>query len=225
MIAGQLCSSSALGPLAHAHNQRHDPDVGKANAKPDPDSPDLLPDLTVLLRRYANGEEPAVIEAIAAQVYDRLHALAQCRLRGQPADASLRATALADEVFVKLFSGALRQWENRTHFFKVASVALRTVLIDHARRRASQPRTLAEPSVLDSLTDEYERRAHGLSALGESLERLRSRDPLKVEIVELRFFGGRTLAEVAELLNVSVRTVEREWAAAREWLREDIGHG
>ncbi len=187
---------------------------------PTPD-PEAVTNLTALLRRHASGDEGA-IEAIAKQVYDSLHGLAQRRVGRSPANASQPATALAHEAFFKLFSGAPREWQDRAHFFKVASAALRTILVDHARRRAARPRTVSDPSVLDALTDSYDQRAHGLPALGESLERLRERAPLQAEIVELRFFGGRTLQEVAELLGTPLRSVEREWAQARAWLREDV---
>lgn len=179
--------------------------------------------VTVLLQRLSAGEAGAADELIPL-VYQELRGLARRRMADQPAQHTLGTTGLVHEAYLRLAGGSGGPWEGRRHFLRVASRAMRSVLVDHARRKQAEKRggsRSAEP--LDELCALYEERSLDLVALDEALEGLATKDEELARIVELRFFGGLENAEVAEVLGCSTRTVERGWRTARSWLSTRLG--
>ncbi len=157
------------------------------------------------------------------QVYDELRAIAARYLRRERAGHTLQATALVHECILKFSNGADVCWENRAHFLRTAARAIRQVLVDHAiahRRikRGGDRKRL--PLDEDSLADAQ--RDPNLVELDDALDRLAEIDPRKARVVELRFFGGLTNDETAQVLALSARTVERDWRLARAWLHKEI---
>jgi RNA polymerase sigma factor (TIGR02999 family) len=162
-----------------------------------------------------------------AQAYDDLHGLARRQMAGQAPGHTLQATALVGEVFMKLAprmkdadGKPVALWKDRRHLLGLASRVMRSVLVDHARRRKAKKRTApGERVALDQAVLEFEQSAGDLSALDAALEQLQKQDPRLVELVELHYFGGLGLAEVAEALGTSQRSVERQWRLAKARLR------
>ena len=178
--------------------------------------------VTRLLRRWHEGDVAAA-DALLPLVYEQLHGLARRYMRHQRADHTLQATALVHEAWLKVASTADADWQHRRHFIGVAARAMRSVLTDHARSRGRHKRTAAAERVpLDDLVEELEERAHDLVALDEALARLAEHEPHLVRLVELRFFGGLTMPEIAEALERSLRSIERDWRDARTLLRGAI---
>ena len=149
-----------------------------------------------------------------------------CQMGDQRIGHTLQATALLNEAYVRLVGDGVSEFADKRHFLKVAAAAMRTVLVDHARRRDSRKRgggNEREPfEALESVAAVYEERASDLVALDEALSGLAEVDEQLARIVELRFFGGLENKEVAELLECSTRTVERGWATARAWLQSAL---
>ena len=139
------------------------------------------------------------------------------------ADRTLQATALLNEAWLKLFSGANEHWNDRAHFFAVASRAMRSILIDSRRRRGTAKRSPdGEREPLDALVDAYEQRSGDLLRLDVALERLAKLDPDQARVVEMRFFGGRSTTEIAQAVGRSQRSIERDLTAAKAWLRRSM---
>lgn len=176
--------------------------------------------ITLLLQRMSAGDESArekVFQAIHAELHRRARGLLGARSR----DHSLQASALVNETYLKLVQHEGVQWESRKHFFCVAAKAMRSVLVDHARGKARRKRVpLEDDSSFSSLVDRFEERATDLLALDRALEALAREDDQAARVVELRFFAGLTAAETARVLDLSVRTVDRDWEFARAWLRD-----
>lgn len=178
--------------------------------------------VTELLSAVRAGEEEA-FEELLPIVYDQLHSLAGRQLRRERADHTLQPTALVHEAYLRLVGERDRIWENERHFLWIAATAMRRVLVHHAeKRRAAKRGGNNDRLPLDEAMLMYEERAQDLIALDESLDRLAAVDERKARIVELRFFGGLSLEDTARLLDVSSRTVEREWRVARAWLKSEI---
>lgn len=179
--------------------------------------------VTQLLEGCARGEEEA-FERLLPLVYDELRRIAARQLRRERSDHTLQTTALVHEAWLKLVGQEERAWANRHHFLAIAALAMRRVLLKHAARKKALKRggDLARGDWDDALAL-YEDRAGDLLALDESLRRLEDLDPEAAKVVELRFFGGLLVPEVAEALGISERTVERRWRSARAWLRKDLG--
>lgn len=184
------------------------------------DSP-TSPPITRLLAEWRAGDERAR-DAIVAQVYDELRGLAARHLASERPDHTLQATALVHEAYGRLV-GADIAWEDRAHFFAVASGTMRRVLVDHARARGAEKRggalvavTLPEGLLAD------EAPADRLLDLDRALERLAGFDPRKERVVELRYFGGLNATEIASVLEVGVATVQRDLRAARAWLLREL---
>lgn len=175
-----------------------------------------------LLHAWGNGDD-AALARLAPLVESELHRLAVSFLRRERPDHTLQTTALINEVYVRLIDDAPVDWQNRAHFYGIAAQLMRRVLVDHARRRQKLKRGGGALRV--SLT-EAERVAEGLSAdviaLDEALSSLSEFDARKSQIVELKFFGGLQEEAIAEVLNVSLRTVQREWNLARAWLYKEL---
>ena len=180
-------------------------------------------DITLLLRRVGAGDAAAQ-EALYVRIQERLRELANDFVRGQPGDATLGTTALVNEAYLRLAGGPEGEWKDRRHFFAVAAMAMRSVLVDHSRRkRAAKRGGDMERVPLDGLAAPFEESAGDLLDLDEALDALAALHARAARVVELRFFAGLTCPEAADVLGVSKATVEREWEFARAWLRERLG--
>ena len=181
--------------------------------------PDGSNSVTRLLARWREGDADAR-DALVDRVYGELRRVAGRRLRGERADHSLSPTALIHETFIRLADRPVVDWQDRAHFFAVASNLMRRILVDHARARRAEKRGGGRRRVTLSVAEAM---AEGesdldLMALDEALDRLSALDPRQGRIVELRFFAGLSIEETAEVLQVSSGTVKREWRVARAWL-------
>src|SRR5688572_4982575 len=176
-------------------------------------------DATQILTAASRGDAEAAAR-LWPLVYDELREVSAAFLRREPPDLTLQATALVHEAFLRLVDQTRVEWRDRTHFCAVAAQAMRRILIDHARARNARKRGSAwERVLLDEAVQVFSERSVDLLALDEVLSRLAGLDPREARVVELRFFGGLSNPEVADLLGVSLRTVEDDWRAARAWLR------
>jgi RNA polymerase sigma factor (TIGR02999 family) len=171
-----------------------------------------------LLVNWGNGDQAALDELIPL-VYDELRRIAGRYMRREGQGHTLQTSALINEAYLRLVDQRSVQWQNRAHFFGVAAQLMRRILVDHARRRLRAKRgggaqmvSLAEPAVMSKEVAE-------VIALDVALNNLAGIDPRKSQIVEMKFFGGLTTEEVAEVLKVTSRTVEREWRKAKAWLK------
>ena len=161
-------------------------------------------------------------------VYDQLHRIARGqRSKRGPAARSLGTTEIVHEVYLKVAGGQAQDFENRGHFFAVATVAMRNLLFDQARRRLSAKRRGDEEAVSydDAIGVEERQEAEQLLALKIALEKLDDEDARLRQVVELRFFGGLSEVEAAHVLDVAPRTIRRDWVRARAWLRAHLGEG
>ena len=179
-------------------------------------------DITQLLEDWQRGDGTAA-SRLLPMVYDDLRRLAKEYFRNQRDDHTLQPTALVHEVYLRLLGQRQCNWENRAQFFCVGAQAMRTLLIDHSRRkravkRGGDRRRLA----LDEIVEPARRREEYLIALDDALKDLELLDPQLVQIVELRFFAGLSMQEAAEVIGISLRTAERQWTTARAWLRSAL---
>lgn len=185
----------------------------------------LPDDLTRLLLAWRDGE-PGAIDRLAPLVYDELRRQARLQLRGERAGHTLQPTALVHEAFLRLVGQSRAQWQNREQFFAVASRAMRRVLVDHARARMAAKRGDGQTFVvLDEARAASAPPGVDVLALDQALDRLAAIDLRQARVVELRYFGGLTAPETAAALDVSLATVNRDWAMARAWLFREIGGG
>lgn len=181
-------------------------------------------EISRLLTAARAGERQAG-ERLFAILYDELRRIAALHRRKEPAHHSLQTTALVHEAYTRLAGQERMAWKNRGQFLAVASQAMRRVLVDHARRRKAAKRGGGVPdSTLDSVVVAMESSAD-LVELDMALDKLAELDRRGAQVVELRFFAGLTVPEVARTLGLSRATVEREWAAARAWLRRELDVG
>lgn len=176
-------------------------------------------ELTRMLEEARSGRTEAFDSAYAL-LYDELQGLAH-RVRGGRAGETLNTTALVHEAYAKLLPSAHHDWQGRQHFLRVAARAMRQVLMDAARRKGADKRAGAVVTLNEELAADPVTRAD-LLALDEALERLGQLDPRQVQIVECRYFAGMSVEETAQALDVSERTVKRDWAAARAWLAREL---
>lgn len=176
--------------------------------------------------KAAGGSDRASAEDLLPHVYDELRMLARRYLSRERPGHTLQPTALVHEAYIKLVDQSKVDWQGRTHFFAVGAKVMRHLLIDHARGkgRAKRGGGRQRVTLADGLMPFGGREldAEDLLALNESLDRLAELDPRQARIVELRFFGGLTVPEVALILEVSRRTVEGDWAHARAWLKREL---
>jgi RNA polymerase sigma factor (TIGR02999 family) len=183
----------------------------------DPDHPPSPSDATRLLQAIGGGDAAAA-EQLLPLVYDELHRRAGRLMAGRQAGHTLQPTALIHEAFLRLVDQDDLRVESRLHFFHVAAQAMRYVLADHARAKGAGKRgSGARPMTLDDVPA-TQIDASDVLAIDEALARLAEIDPQLAKIVELRFFGGLEHAEVAEVVGISLRSVERGWRVARAWL-------
>lgn len=183
-------------------------------------------EITNLLLKWGEGEERALDELISL-VYPELRRIARLFMRRENPQHTLQTSALINEAYLRLVDQQAVAWNDRAHFFAVAAQVMRHILIDHARRhryakRGGGAQRVDLDSVVVAAADE---RATEFVALDEALKRLAKIDPRKEKIVELRFFGGLTVEETAEVMKVSEITVKRDWRSARAWLLREIGDG
>ena len=178
--------------------------------------------ITLLLHQVRDGA-PGAFDRLLPLVYDELREVARRALSREQPGHTLHATELVHEAFFKLTGGGGTDWRDRAHFLAIASRAMRQVLVEHARRRLADKRgsgvvhvTLDEGTAARATTDE------ALVALDDALERLGTMQPRLRTLVEHRFFGGLSEREIAEVLGVSERTVQRDWMRARAWLHKEL---
>lgn len=178
-------------------------------------------EVTVLLERFRSGDSSAQDKLIPLLV-EELRRLARQQLRSERPGHTLQPTALVNEAYLRLIGDQARDWRSRAHFIGVSVLVMRRILIDHARRKQAQKRGGVEPALAIESEEfpglSYEQ-ADELVALNVALDRLDEVNPRQRQIVELRYFGGLSVEETAEVLSVSPVTVKRDWAAARAWLR------
>ncbi|HQR36725.1 MAG TPA: sigma-70 family RNA polymerase sigma factor [Blastocatellia bacterium] len=180
--------------------------------------------ITQLLIKWRTGDQSALDELLA-QIYGQLRRLAKYYLRQERPDLTLQPSDLVHEVYLRLVDEQEIDWQNRAHFFGIASVRMRHILVEHARSRQAAKRGGGEYRLSLSAADrQAEDRDVNLLALDDALQRLESIDSQKSRIVELRYFGGLTIEETAEAMNISPATVKRDWSMARAWLRSELSH-
>ena len=171
-----------------------------------------------------NSPSPASPDELVSRLYDELRTLAHVHLRRERTGHTLDTTSLVNEAYLRLAPQAGLAGLDRTHFFAAASNTMRRVLVDHARKRKRQKRGGGEPPArledVEALLSEEE--AEELIVLDQALERLEAANPRGSAVVQHRFFAGLSLEETAELLGVSTKTVQRDWLAARAWLRKEV---
>ena len=178
--------------------------------------------VTQLLLAWREGEESA-LEKLTPVVYEELRRLAHRYMAGERAAHTLQTTALVNEAYVRLIDGKQVNWQNRAHFFAVSARLMRRILVDWARSRQSQKRGDQPQQVtLDDALMLTRGRNEDLVALDEALKSLTGVDPRKSQVVEMRFFGGLSVEETAEVLKVSPDTVLRDWRLAKLWLLREL---
>ena len=181
-------------------------------------------EVTGILLAWGQGDE-AALEKLMPLVYAELKRLARHYLKGERAGNVLQTTALVNEAYLRLIDARRVQWQNRAHFFAISAQLMRRVLVDAARKRNFQKRGggAMQVSLNDALPLDNQR-GPDLIALDDALQSLAEFDPRKSKVVELRFFGGLSVKETAEVLQVSQDTVMRDWSLARAWLFNELGH-
>jgi RNA polymerase sigma factor (TIGR02999 family) len=185
-------------------------------------SPDQ--DVSRLLRAWTGGDSSA-LEELAPIVYDELRRLARHYMSLERTGHSLQATALVNEAYVRLVDYKRMRWENRAHFFAVSAQLMRRILVDHARRRNLKRGAGFQHVSLDETVEVGGDQDQNLIGLDEALQALARIDSRKSQVVELRFFGGLSVEEAAEVLKVSPITIKRDWIAARAWLYREMSGG
>lgn len=187
------------------------------------DEPLESPPITDLLRNWRNGDESALGD-LTAYIYGDLRRRASVYLRGERPGHTLQTTGLAHEAFIKLVGKKDIDWADRNHFFAIAAQSMRRILVDHARTRHREKRGgAAEDVPLDEAHNvRISSTGVDLVALDEALTELATFDPRQARVVELKYFGGMTLDETADILDVSRETVKRDWQIARAWLRQRL---
>ena len=188
---------------------------------PLPDTPSRV-EVTQLLVAYGNGDRQA-LDRLLPLVYSELRQIAGHRLRRERRDHTLNATALVHEAYIKLMDADNISWQNRAHFFAIASRVMRQILISYARKHNAEKRGGGTPdTVLEGKEISLGQRADELIALDDALTRLASFDERMAKVVEYRFFGGLTIEETASVLDVSTMTVKRDWNKAKAWLYREL---
>jgi RNA polymerase sigma factor (TIGR02999 family) len=180
-------------------------------------------EVTVLLRQIGNGDSDAV-DKLMPLVLHELRKLARLQLRNERSNHTLQPTELVNEAYIRLVSDQARDWQSRAHFVGVSASVMRRILVDYARRKQAVRRRGISRSALDAehcvaLSDQQ---AEDVLALNVALDRLEQMSPRQRRVVELRYFGGLSPEEAAEVLNVSPITVKRDWLVAKSWLKGQL---
>jgi RNA polymerase sigma factor (TIGR02999 family) len=182
-------------------------------------------EVTQLLKAWTGGDEQA-LEKLTPLVYRQLHQVAQRCMAGQRPDHTLQTTALVNEVYLRLVDCEQVNWQDRAHFFAVSARLMRRILIDFARSRGYQKRGAGATHIpLEEAPSVGSEPDPNLVALDDALKALAAVDERKAKVVELRFFGGLSIDETAEVLKVSVETVVRDWRLAKMWLLRELSEG
>ena len=181
-------------------------------------------DVSVLLRAWSDGDQNA-LDQLTPIVYDELRRLARYYLHRERPDHSLQATALVNEAYLRLVDYKRMRWGNRAHFFAVSAQLMRRILVDHARHHNLKRGGGVEHVALEDTAVVGGGRAENLVVLDDALQALARMDARKARVVELRFFGGLSVEETAEVLQISSITVMRDWSTARAWLYREMGSG
>jgi RNA polymerase sigma factor (TIGR02999 family) len=182
-------------------------------------------EVTQLLKAWTTGDEQA-LEKLTPLVYEQLHRAAQHYMAGQRSGHILQATALVNEVYLQLIDCGQMNWQDRAHFFAMSAHLMRRILIDFARSRGSQKRGGGALQIsLDEAPSVGSEPDPNLVALDDALKALAAVDERESKVVELRFFGGLSIKETAEVLKVSVETVQRDWRLAKMWLLREMSKG
>lgn len=175
--------------------------------------------VSILLEEIREGQSSAADRLIPI-VFRELHSLAEMYLRRERPGHTLQPTALVHEAYLRLVGDQAREWQNRAHFIGVAASVMRRLLIDHARKKRAEKRQVLEsPQWQPGLTVPE---AEQLLSLNVALERLEKSNPRYARVVELRFFGGLSIEETAEVMHMSTMSVKRDWTAARVWLKQQM---
>lgn len=178
--------------------------------------------VTQLLQEWRNGKKEALDQLIPL-VHTELHRIAARQMKNERRGHTLQTTALLNEAYEKLVEHQNLEWQSRAHFFAIAAQIMRRILIDHARKRLRIKRSGGRQQIsLDEVALVSEPRAEELISLDAALNELARLDPQKSRIVELKFFGGLTMEEIADMEQVSTKTIQREWRAAKAWLYDAI---
>jgi RNA polymerase sigma factor (TIGR02999 family) len=180
---------------------------------------------TELLRAWNEGDGSA-LDKLIPLVYDELHRLARRYMRQERPDHTLQATSLVNEAYLRLIDVNRIEWRNRTHFLALAAQMMRRILVEFARNRHRQKRGGGAVQVsLDDVQEPPDSKEYDFVALNDALSGLATFDSRMSQVVELRFFGGLTVDETADVLNVSPETVMRDWKTAKAWLLRELGRG
>ena len=182
---------------------------------------DSVGDVSCLLRAWSEGDQGA-LERLMPIVYDELRQLARHYMRGERPGHSLQATALVNEAYTRLVDYKRMQWQNRAHFYAVSAQLMRRILVEHARRHNLKRGGGLQHVSLEETAIVREDQGADLVALDDAMNALSQLDPRKVQIVEMRFFGGLSVEETAEVLKISPITVKRDWRAAKAWLYREL---
>ena len=179
--------------------------------------------ITQLLIDWGKGDQ-AALDRLMPLVYSELRRLASNYLRRERAEHTLQPTALVNEAYLKLVDQRNARWQNRAHFFGIAAQLMRRILVDHARQRQAVKRGGQDQQRLSITSAEtvIKQPQIDLLALNEAMDELAQLDPQQSRIVELKFFGGLSIEEIAEVLSIGHATVERDWKMARAWLRKQL---
>jgi RNA polymerase sigma factor (TIGR02999 family) len=182
-------------------------------------------EITRLLRAWGEGDA-AALEGLTPLVYAELRKMAKGAMRREKPGNSLQPTALVNEAYLRLVDIGEVRWQDRAHFFAVAAQMMRRILVDAARARSAGKRGGGAPHLnLDESIDAMPERGSQLVALDDALEALAKLDPRKARVIEMRFFGGLTVEETAEVLKISAESVMRDWKMARAWLMAELAAG
>ena len=180
--------------------------------------------ITVLLADWSEGDELA-LERLMPLVYDELRRMARSLMRSQPSGGTFQTTELIHEAYLKIARQDGQSWQNRAHFFGVAAKAMRHILVDLARSKNRDKRGgLAEKITLAENLTASAQRPEEIIRLDDALKQLASLDERKASVVEMKFFGGLSIEEIAEVLKVSPKTVKRDWQFSRSWLLKELAN-
>jgi len=181
-------------------------------------------DISTLLHAWSGGNGSA-LEMLTPIVYDELHRLARHYMRGERAGHSLQSTELVNEAYMRLVDYKRMHWQDRAHFFAVSAQLMRRILVEHARRHNPKRGGGVEHVSLEAVASVDASRTTDLVALDDAMNALAQLDPRKARVVEMRFFGGLSVEEIAEVLKVAPVTVMRDWSTARAWLYRELTGG
>lgn len=181
-------------------------------------------EVSLLLRAWSDGDRGA-LDRLTPIVYEELRHLARRYMKRERPGHSLQTTALVNEAYMRLVDYRHMQWQNRAHFFAVSAQLMRRILVEHARRHNLKRGGHVQHLSLEAAAQVGPGRDRDLLALDDALNTLARLDPRKVQVVEMRFFGGLSVEETAEALKVSPITVMRDWNSAKAWLYRELSHG